>query len=62
MSLPPELPESPRKMLSSTSLGIRARRPRPELVDEGLGLGEGIDHGGQYARVDFGGIVKPSAR
>ena len=40
MDLPPELLEPPRKMLSGPPLGIAARRPRPELVDERLGLGK----------------------
>ena len=32
-----------RKMPSRPPLGIRPSRPRPDLVNERLGLGEGVD-------------------
>ena len=43
LNLPPELLEPLRKMLSSPPLGITAGRPRPELINERLGLGESVD-------------------
>ena len=49
MNLPPKLLEPPRKMLSSPPLGITARRPRPELVNERLGLGKSVDAGSLHA-------------
>ena len=55
MRLAPKALEPPAKMLGSPPLGIRARRPRPETVDKGLSLGEGVDanvlvHVLRYAR------------
>src|SRR6185436_20275890 len=58
MRLPPELLEPTAQMLSGPALGVRPGRPRPELVDQRLSLGEGVHahlvlHASRYAR---GGI------
>ena len=55
MRLASKLLEPVTEMLTSPPLGIRARRPRPKLIDEILSLGEGVHaylavHALRYAR------------